>query len=358
MSDIAKVTLPNGNTYMFKDAVARQQIADLADIHTSAIHYRGITSTNLVDGSLVNPIIIDNKNFTAKSGDIVIVGINGANQNAPKEFIFNGSKWNEFGSTGALKQLAFKDSVTASYKPSGKVTGTFSGTTQRIESNYTPSGYLDPIQFQGIESTITVTGSLSNAEVNITYTPEGQITSPSFRGTTETLTVGPESGEVTYTPAGTVSTPTIYPTINSGKTNSLKSVGTLPTFSMMVDDDQILNFSFNAGTLPTYEEKTFISSIPTITASQPTFSGTGVRLETTYTPRGTIPPVTFEGTETLLKATVSAPTQTMTGKYTPSGNIPTPPFHGYAGIATANYVPSGDIEGLKFEGTAVTITSS
>jgi hypothetical protein len=35
------------------------------------------------------------------------------------EYVFNGTKWQEFGSTGSLKSLAFKDNASGNYTPIG-----------------------------------------------------------------------------------------------------------------------------------------------------------------------------------------------------------------------------------------------
>ena len=356
-NDIFKVTFPNGQTYTLKDATARQQIADLAAVHTSAIHYRGVTSTALTDGVTTNPIIIDNTNFTAQSGDIVIVGSSGTNANAPREFIFNGTKWNEFGSTGSLKALAFKDQVTAGYTPQGTITGSFSGAPTTIESSYTPSGVVSQPSFDGTTATISVTGQIINATVSIPYTPGGIVSTPSFTGTQHTLTVCPVAGTASYTPSGSISTPTITVMVNTASVKGFSTVGTLPSFTMTVSD-QVLSFSFDEGALPTYETKTFATNIQSATSSEPIFTGTGVRLSTDYTPSGANSQPSFTGTAVTLAAVVTAPTQTATGSYTPAGVVSTPAFTGTGGTACGNYTPQGSVTGLTFRGTSTTITSS
>lgn len=115
MADISKVTLPSGSEYNLKDAQARSDIEDLRSALSGGIHYIGVTTTALTDGSSTNPIVIGGQSVTAKSGDLVIYG--------NLEFIFTSTdnKWHEFGSTGSLKALAFKDSASGSYTPSGAV---------------------------------------------------------------------------------------------------------------------------------------------------------------------------------------------------------------------------------------------
>ena len=107
LSKIAKGT----DTLWIKDAEAWQEIADIKTQISGAMHWAGITTTELVDGSTTNPITIAGESYTAKSGDVVGYG--------ELEFVFNGSKWQEFGSTGSLKALAFKDSASGDYTPAG-----------------------------------------------------------------------------------------------------------------------------------------------------------------------------------------------------------------------------------------------
>ena len=72
MADISQITLPSGSTYQIKDATARQQIINLTGQLTGAVHYRGLTSSEITDGATTNPIIIDDKSYTAIAGDVII----------------------------------------------------------------------------------------------------------------------------------------------------------------------------------------------------------------------------------------------------------------------------------------------
>lgn len=58
----------------------------------------GETTTQLVDNATTNPITIDGQSYTAQPNDAVIYG--------NKEFLFDGTKWHEFGD---LSGLASKD---------------------------------------------------------------------------------------------------------------------------------------------------------------------------------------------------------------------------------------------------------
>lgn len=106
-----------GNTLWLKDAEARQLISDIQSSITGAMHWKGYTTSELVDGSTTNPIVIGGESVTCVAGDVV--AIQGGTGEADLEFVFSGSKWQEYGSTGSLKALAFKDSASATYTPAG-----------------------------------------------------------------------------------------------------------------------------------------------------------------------------------------------------------------------------------------------
>lgn len=127
MADLDKVTLPSGSTYNLKDTQARQDIETLKATAVGAVHYLGVTTTALSDGSETNPITIGESTVTAKNGDFVIYG--------KLELVFSSSdnKWHEYGSTGSLKALAFKDSATGKITPAGTVSQpTFTGNAGSI----------------------------------------------------------------------------------------------------------------------------------------------------------------------------------------------------------------------------------
>ena len=115
MADIKHVELPSGTTYNFVDEAGRALIAEMKDTLTGAMEYIGTTTTALSDGATTSPITIGTASITPKAGNVVIYG--------NKEFIWSDTDtaWHEFGSTGSLKALAFKDSASGSVKPSGSV---------------------------------------------------------------------------------------------------------------------------------------------------------------------------------------------------------------------------------------------
>lgn len=246
MAEISKITLPSGTTYDIKDATARSQIEALSN-YTA---YAGVTTTRLTDGDTTNPIVVGGNNVSAQTGMIATYG--------SKEFIWNGTAWQEFGDLSALGDLAFANSASAMYTPTGNVTSTFTGqsgtvnfSTDMISAGEVPADHdyevLPPIlgnisgtTFTGASMTSTGTftpsGSVSLTNSNqtaavspassgtATYTPEGSISGTTFTGASmtstgiftpsgsvsftnenQTATVSPaSSGTATYTPAGNI----------------------------------------------------------------------------------------------------------------------------------------------------------
>lgn len=223
MPNIKQITLPSGTTYDLVDQGARDLIADIQS-YTS---YLGVTSTSITDGSTTNPITVNSKSVTAKTGDIVNYG--------SKEFIWNGSAWQEFGDMSGLGALAYKDSASGSYKP------------------------------------------------------EGTVSQPTFTGKSMTST-----GK--FTPAGTVGKPTITVTPNTAKIKGMATQGTLPIFTATVTDE-VLTLGWDAGSLPTQSsEQTFVTGIKSATSTQPSFTGTEGDVSVTGTTDGTVSKPTFTGT--------------------------------------------------------------
>ena len=274
MAQISKITLPSGVTYDLKDAQARSDIEALQTSVTGGMHYIGVTTTALTDGATTNPIKINNVNVTPKAGDIVMYG--------SLEFVWASSdgKWHEFGSTGSLKGLAFKDSASGSYTPEGSISPTFTGSqtgvtisvTNNTSGNYTPAGTITAPTFTG--KSMTSTGSYTPAgtiDINvtetegqsvtvsaassgtITYTPKGSIGTINFTGentafsgtytpsgtvrltgkTPTTTTVSSaNSGTATYTPAGSIQVPIKVKT--AGTTATIKNPSTIRTVAKTV----------------------------------------------------------------------------------------------------------------------------
>lgn len=173
MPEISKITLPSGTTYDLKDAQAR-----------SAKGWIGITTTALTDGATTNPITIGGESVTANAGDITSYN--------NKEFIFNGTAWQEFGDLTDLGDLAYKDSATGSYTPEGSVstpTITVTPTTANVP-NVTDAGSMPTYTVQN-ETLIITAGAVPSLGTAIEVMTDAIVTSsqPTFNGTAKNVTV-------------------------------------------------------------------------------------------------------------------------------------------------------------------------
>lgn len=190
MADISEITLPSGVTYDIKDATARNDISMLKGSGTGAMHYAGVTTTALANGSSTSPIKINETDYTPSNGDVVIYG--------QLEFVWSTSdkKWHEFGSTGSLKGLAFKDSASASYTPAGSVsapTVTVAVNTAKV-APITGVGTLPNFTASVSNETLTLgfsAGSLPTKGEEVTVATgikSASASAPAFTGTNATIT--------------------------------------------------------------------------------------------------------------------------------------------------------------------------
>lgn len=290
MAEISKITLPNGNTYDLKDAAARQSIGSLQtsinNYNTSALHFVGETTTELKDGGNAATLTLKDMPesaaaHTVVSGDVAIY--------QEKEFVATVAvktgasgiqkivTWHEFGSTGSLKALAFKDSASASY---------------------TPAGSVSQPTFTGAETTVNVEGTAS-------ATPTARLI---FEDPNDGTTMIPahQSGDNNYIQGAPKAKATgAKVTLNTSSIQQITGVGTLPAMTTSVSGET-LTLGWNAGTLPTKAAVTVATGVNSVT--QPTVTiGT---MDITFNP---------------LSATVNS-----TGKVTPSGTVSKPTFAGSA----------------------------
>lgn len=207
--------------------------------------------------------------------------------------------------------LAYKDSVSASYTPAGTVT--------------------QPT-FTGSSSTVAIT-STESASGN--YQPAGTVSQPTFSGSSLTSTG-------TYTPAGSVSAPTI--SLDADGATTIKN----PTSKTVVTDMDVAAPSATTATgelvycevsgtkltLKKFVETTgasistsnvsVVKGAATWTSSQPSFTGTEASLSVSGTPSGTVSQPSFTGTKVQLS-----------GSTTASGTVSQPTFNGTAATITS-----------------------
>lgn len=174
MPDISKITLPSGTTYDIKDETAR-----------SAKQWIGITTTQLTDGATTNPIVISGNNVTAVAGNITSYD--------ETEFIFNGTKWQEFGNLSDLGALAYKDSASGNFTPVGTVSKPNVSVTPSTTSvpNVTDAGSMPTYTVSG-ETLIITAGNAPTlgTPISVMNGVSAELDStPTFAGTQGSVTV-------------------------------------------------------------------------------------------------------------------------------------------------------------------------
>lgn len=244
MADIKTITLPSGNTYNLVDQGARELIAGLS----GSTQYLGVTTTELVDNVTTSPtIIVSGSSVTASAGGIATYG--------SKEFIYNGTVWQEFGDLSALGALAYKDSASGSFTPSGNITQpTFSGDELSSTGKFTPSGNVSLTNSSKTPTLTKSEGTSSDYTVK-----EVSSVSVGTQTTTPTITVAEGTSSNGYQIQGTVGTPTITVTPSTTTVNSITNVGSLPEFTATVQNEN-LTLGWDAGTLPTKGSNTTVAN--------------------------------------------------------------------------------------------------
>lgn len=116
MADIYQVSLPSGSTYLLKDAKAREDIEALSRAITGGVSFLGITTTVLTDGATSKTIVIDAEPVEAINGSIAIYDVD--------EFIWSDASntWHRLGPSGTFRALAYKDTASTVFRPTGAVT--------------------------------------------------------------------------------------------------------------------------------------------------------------------------------------------------------------------------------------------
>ena len=374
----------------------------MSSIVKGGVHYIGVTTTDLTDGSAATSVTINGVSTLVKSGDIVIRSKSAHTPaySTDVEFIYDGSHWNEFGIADALKAMAYADTASGStsYTPAGSLTGLgFSGSVLTSTGSYTPAGTVslssdNTASFYAFNgSSYTPTGSVSAAfsgnalTVTGSYKPAGSVALTGTSAVTaEVLTAS--SGTNSYTPAGSVSAAFSGNELTS--TGSYTPEGVVPaqTISLKTDGGKAtihnpssknVVVSATQGSLPSYTAPTFTPASytgPTFTPASCTFptltaSVTGETLEYTLTE------ASFSG-GSMVSGTFSG--GSLTGGSFDAGSLPTfttgnsitttdvtaltsaPAYSaasclldGTAKDVTVTGTPSGSITGAKFTGTAV-----
>ena len=299
-----------GNTLWLKDAEARQEIADIKSSITGAMHFIGVSSTAITDGATTGPWTIGGVTYIASgtpaegqklltAGDVAVYAPAGDTE---MEVVWSGSKWQEYGSTGSLKALAFKDSASATYTPAGtngSSTVTFAeGVGSDFVTGFSTAPVLPSLGEATTGSFVTgfdtdpvlpslgaattgnfVTGfdvdpvlpSLGAATTG-NFATEGETSS--YDETEETLTFSAASTSAAVTAQGTFSAGTA-PTLATGSAVTAQgtfSAGTAPTLA--TGSALTAQGTFSAGTAPVLGTAKALTAAVTGTAAAQTFTGT------------------------------------------------------------------------------------
>ena len=299
MAEISKIQLPSGNSYDIKDQGARDLIASLQ----GGVYFLGKTTTALSDGATTNPIQIDGQTgtTTAVNGNIVVYG------NA--EFIFNGTKWIEFGDTSSLGALAYKSTVTLNKGAAGdNVLGEATTFTAAASAVSFSGGSTDKVLGSDATFTTTVTPSTTNIKATASGTTVGA------NGTAAAITGFGAHTTDTFVKSVTAETnkklvTTTVPNV-TGNTNvsipNVTSVGSASTWGFAMgtgDSAETLIISGANGTAPTLgtalsASKVTLGTAKTVATGAATTSGTGAAVVTGVTIGDSAAAITALGTPT------------------------------------------------------------
>jgi len=224
------------DTLYVKDLEAWDRISNLE----SYTDYLGVTTTEIVDGSSVNPVQIGAETKTAVLGNIVNYG--------SKEFIFNGQVWQEFGDMSGIGALGYKDNASGSVIAEGTNSSsavTFTGTSEADFITGVDTAAVAPSFAEGAfnQGTLPSLGEATTSQ----FATEGVIAT--YNESNETLTFSAANKSNAVTAQGSF------------------SAGTLPS----KDAD-----TFNAGSAATFNTAKAVTSIGTATAAAQTFTGSSV----------------------------------------------------------------------------------
>ena len=154
--------------------------AAVASAVSSVLKYKGTTTTNISDGSTTNPITIGGDSYTAVTGDVVIKSGTG------KEFLWNGSSWEEMGdeASWALKTITITGTgyltgggtlesnrtidIAQTYKgyiDEGHTVAGYFDANGKITSSHLPSMYIGrtEVTFSAANATLLGITAISNA---------------------------------------------------------------------------------------------------------------------------------------------------------------------------------------------------
>ena len=310
MAEIKKVNV-GGNNYDIIDAVSTWTVAGLtrnlsnaggstsSEITaeqlrtalglTNAMHFIGITTTNIQDGDDTTPITIGGNDVTPVAGDVVI------RDNSAAEFVWDGSHWNLMGDTGDFALKITTITGTGALGGGGNLESNqqITHNTYTVQNSNNTSGQAQAVlnivsdgyghvtsvtsgtiaaRFTGTEATITSTASYKPAGTNtasaVSFTAH---TTDSVLGadTGFTTTVTPATTNIAASASGTAVTlssskflKTASGTTKNLGTTSITGVDGTETVSVITANTtgtaaSFQQGTFSAGTLPSIDKTKF-----------------------------------------------------------------------------------------------------
>lgn len=294
MADIKRIQMPSGTLYNITDAAAWEAIEELRAIVSEVMHYRGATTTPLEDGSTVSPIVIDGEDYYQQSGDVVTYKAPGSDREL--EFAWNGTHWSEYGSSGALKALAFKDtaSTTLDDYPYSATSG-FSGVQETFD--ITPAGTISVSTASTVDKATTVSPAVSG---EATYSPSGSVSVPdiTLKNAGHTVTVNSATKK------------TVTTSISTSAPGDTAPANPVTCYTVSGETLNLYQLGYNVGDSIVETPTTVKDGDADYESSTPQFTGDPVRLET-----GEIRvPDTYQGSFSGTVASID---------YTPEGSVVT-----------------------------------
>lgn len=250
----------------------------------SALRFKGTTTTALTDGATTNPITINSADYTAITGDVVIVS------GTDKELVWTGSAWEELGDAGSHSKVGHTHSVSLTAVAStsgtttvatGSVSSSGGGATVVTGSSGTAT-FLKGVKASGTNT--FVTGVSGGSGYLKAYDAATNGTLKIDNGTRiPVITSLSKSG---YTPAGTVSlTNGTAPSMNwnTGTNTDTPYISAISGGSAVSKTTKQLHFS--AGTTPVSSASISLSNADTGANSGTAITAlTGVKVSATATP--------------------------------------------------------------------------
>lgn len=279
---VSKLIL-NGNPYYVKDAEARVAIENIEGLIAGGTHFIGITSTAALVDDYTGSIVVDDTTYipsgTPGEGEVLLVAgdiaIKAAGVGAAEEaleFIWDGAKWNELGSTGHLGSLAYVDQTTASYTPAGSVSVNVDETADTFDAGTLPSKSADtfvaPTFSEGAFTPAEIQAGFYSAGSAASFT-EGAFDAGSLPSFTEgAFDAGslPSLGEATTSNFATAGVTASYASATEElvltDASTSAAVTAQGTFSAGSLPSKAAD-TFNAGTLPSKVADSFTANVPT-----------------------------------------------------------------------------------------------